>query len=849
MAQWSKVNEYCRDRGFHERIVDIYKSDQWLYKIRDIFADWIEQQNWSIIDSSMNGAEVAAKIFDELLLKMKSNSNCFNVARSLDITKAIQEVEKMQPVFVVRKISENLENEKKLIEAFQNAESQSRRNSPATGAEAAANLAHAEQVEIFKKIHDLQAKVIGIESKVSAVKKAQETMLTNFNQQNDMDTARIQENSLRRNELANELIDLAIQLAYLLQRIWSFIRKWQNEQKKIMHGLLQITWTTLDTLDILCEEAGQTLNRIILQVERAVTIFQHLSLSTSDDGAGRLQLVHDELVYDYLPKHLHSVFIVEQNVPSGVLLIDGGKSTSFRVTVRILGGRSFGLGFSRPAVRMTLVNKNNVGQNHQVIPREFDDSAKFRVDIGERPDDKVGRCRAEFQGVHVESLQQPSGRVGSVPNGQFEKYALNFKASVEISGCKIEIQTISHPLILVNNQSDEVTARGILLWDAAFSDQDRRPFNCRESVKWSEFASVLNTLFRVKTGRGLDQHHLDYLARLFFNSRENVDLNSSVKEKQAVLASVKYFGGRKFSFWTWIWANLSLVRDIVNDEWKAGLIYGFISKEDARNKLMNCEKGTFLVRFSESDIQQNECSRQNDHSLSGVYGYLTVAVLQADPKDGRNKLYYIKDYLSPKEVKEKGLYEILNAMEISIPDNKKKQLLEYLWPDTATTFHYRFPCRTSNDIGTGDNGFEYRGGKYTIEIFLNEDVGCKVSSKVQNQNTCGSNPFVSSAHNSMSDASSSSGVMSQCDSSSPTPSYALRVDQRQVAAVRPQPCVHSAATSRQLLPTAIVGNLPPVNEDAMDHGLMNPPPIATLTQNTIMFSEFAAFNINTGNQN
>ena len=61
------------------------------------------------------------------------------------------------------------------------------------------------------------------------------------------------------------------------------------------------------------------------------------------------------------------------------------------------------------------------------------------------------------------------------------------------------------------------------------------------------------------------------------------------------------------------------------------------------------------------------------------------------------KLYYIKDYLSPKHIKEKSLSEILGAMEVAdgntadgTKPSVKKQLLKHLWPDTKKHFSSLF---------------------------------------------------------------------------------------------------------------------------------------------------------------
>ena len=66
------------------------------------------------------------------------------------------------------------------------------------------------------------------------------------------------------------------------------------------------------------------------------------------------------------------------------------------------------------------------------------------------------------------------------------------------------------------------------------------------------------------------------------------------------------------------------------------LIYGFISKEDARSKLLDSPCGTFLLRFSESEIDSVECRSVDSSSeqRTDVYGHLTIAVTEYDNNGG-----------------------------------------------------------------------------------------------------------------------------------------------------------------------------------------------------------------------
>lgn len=59
---------------------------------------------------------------------------------------------------------------------------------------------------------------------------------------------------------------------------------------------------------------------------------------------------------------------------------------------------------------------------------------------------------------------------------------------------------------------------------------------------------------------------------------------------------------RTFTFWDWFYAVMKLTRDQLRGPWTEGLIIGFISKREAEEKLLKCQPGTFLLRFSDSEL-------------------------------------------------------------------------------------------------------------------------------------------------------------------------------------------------------------------------------------------------------
>lgn len=64
---------------------------------------------------------------------------------------------------------------------------------------------------------------------------------------------------------------------------------------------------------------------------------------------------------------------------------------------------------------------------------------------------------------------------------------------------------------------------------------------------------------------------------------------------------------RTFTFWDWFYAVMKLTRDQLRGPWTEGLIIGFINKRQAEEMLLKCPPGTFLLRFSDSEL--GECTK------------------------------------------------------------------------------------------------------------------------------------------------------------------------------------------------------------------------------------------------
>ncbi|XP_030618903.1 signal transducer and activator of transcription 6 isoform X1 [Delphinapterus leucas] len=187
-----------------------------------------------------------------------------------------------------------------------------------------------------------------------------------------------------------------------------------------------------------------------------------------------------------------------------------------------------------------------------------------------------------------------------------EKCAVLFSTSFTLSPNKlpIQLQALSLPLVVIVHGNQDNNAKATILWDNAFSEMDRVPFVVAERVPWEKMCETLNLKFmaEVGTNRGLLPEHFLFLAQKIFT-----DNSLSMEAFQHRSVSWSQFNkeillGRGFTFWQWFDGVLDLTKRCLRSYWSDRLIIGFISKQYVTSLLLNEPDGTFLLRFSDSEI-------------------------------------------------------------------------------------------------------------------------------------------------------------------------------------------------------------------------------------------------------
>lgn len=182
---------------------------------------------------------------------------------------------------------------------------------------------------------------------------------------------------------------------------------------------------------------------------------------------------------------------------------------------------------------------------------------------------------------------------------------------------------MSLPVVVIVHGNQEPQSWATITWDNAFSEISRVPFHVVDKVNWSHMVSALNMKFTCQTGRGLTAENLYYLCEFERRNRRFLVVVMSIKShsfagEKAFRTTVNFdpndrpiswsqfckepLPERTFTFWDWFYAVMKLTRDQLRGPWTEGLIIGFINKRQAEEKLLQCPPGTFLLRFSDSEL-------------------------------------------------------------------------------------------------------------------------------------------------------------------------------------------------------------------------------------------------------
>lgn len=390
--------------------------------------------------------------------------------------------------------------------------------------------------------------------------------------------------------LATLLQDTTKELEMAQTLVLKRIQIWKRQQQLAGNGAP--FEESLATLQERCESLVDIYSQLQQEVGAAGGELEHKTQAA---------LIHrlDEVLQTLVT----SSFLVEKQPPQVLKT-----QTKFQAGVRfLLGLRFLGAPAKPPLVRADMVTEKQARELS--MPQG---SGAGTESTGEIINNTVplensipgNCCSALFKNLLLKKIKRCE-RKGTESVTE-EKCAVLFSTSFVLGPNKLplQLQALSLPLVVIVHGNQDNNAKATILWDNAFSEMDRVPFVVVERVPWEKMCETLNLKFmaEVGTNRGLLPEHFLFLAQKIFN-----DNSLSMETFQHRCVSWSQFNkeillGRGFTFWQWFDGVLDLTKRCLRSYWSDRLIIGFISKQYVTNLLLNEPDGTFLLRFSDSEI-------------------------------------------------------------------------------------------------------------------------------------------------------------------------------------------------------------------------------------------------------
>ncbi|KAB0397720.1 hypothetical protein E2I00_019169, partial [Balaenoptera physalus] len=216
----------------------------------------------------------------------------------------------------------------------------------------------------------------------------------------------------------------------------------------------------------------------------------------------------------------------------------------------------------------------------------------------------TGTLSAHFRNMSLKRIKRADRR--GAESVTEEKFTVLFESQFSVGSNELvfQVKTLSLPVVVIVHGSQDHNATATVLWDNAFAEPGRVPFAVPDKVLWPQLCEALNMKFKaeVQSNRGLTKENLVFLAQKLFNSG-----SSHLEDYNGMSVSWSQFNrenlpGWNYTFWQWFDGVMEVLKKHHKPHWNDGAILGFVNKQQAHDLLINKPDGTFLLRFSDSEI-------------------------------------------------------------------------------------------------------------------------------------------------------------------------------------------------------------------------------------------------------
>lgn len=367
---------------------------------------------------------------------------------------------------------------------------------------------------------------------------------------------------------------------------------WKREQQLAGNG--SIFNSNLDAIQEWCESLAELIWLNRQQIKEVERLKQKLALDPVGVADVLPQLLTD--ITQLLSTLVTSTFIIEKQPPQVMKT-----NTRFTATVRLLVGGKLNVHMTPPQVKVTIISESqaNILLKNDKLGKSGDSSGEILNNTGTMEYQQATRqLSVSFRNMQLKKIKRAEKK--GTESVMDEKFSLLFQSQFSVGGGELMFQvwTLSLPVVVIVHGNQEPHAWATVTWDNAFCEPGRVPFAVPDKVAWVKVSECLSVKFRAATGRPLTDENLSFLGAKAFrgNFSDNNQLLTWAQFCKEPLTE------RNFTFWEWFYAVMKLTREHLRGPWVDGAILGFIRKKQAEEMLSQCQNGTFLLRFSDSEL-------------------------------------------------------------------------------------------------------------------------------------------------------------------------------------------------------------------------------------------------------
>ncbi|XP_053171185.1 signal transducer and activator of transcription 2 [Scomber japonicus] len=240
-----------------------------------------------------------------------------------------------------------------------------------------------------------------------------------------------------------------------------------------------------------------------------------------------------------------------------------------------------------------------------------------------------------------------------------ELHIIYFNTVFELKGVSVALQASSLPVVIISNSSQQQSAWASVLWFNMISQdtKDVMFFAKSPAATWPQFREMLSWQFLFATKRGLNDAQREMIAFKLFGRQQNYDTCKVAWSKFSKENTPD-------TFWVWFDGILVMVKTYLEDLWRDDLIMGFVSKGKEKSLLKKKQRGTFLLRFSES-----------------VIGGITFSWVDTT-STGEPEVKTVQPFTKV-DLCQIPFHEIIRNFQILEAENVPENPLLYLYPNTS----------------------------------------------------------------------------------------------------------------------------------------------------------------------